>query len=196
VSERDRAAVDVHELVGEPQLVPEAQNHRRERLVDLPEIDVLRGHPCPRECTTCRCSRGREHDAWFAADRRPAADSSPGREAETLARLRAPQQHRCGAVHDPGAVARVVYVVDRLELRVLVERDGIESVVAPHLHEGGPKLGEGVQGRALARVFVAIQDGDPVAVDHRHDRPVEAAFAPGLRCPLLRGHRDGVAVGA
>src|SRR5205085_8897256 len=42
VAERDRAAVDVDAVLLDAQLADRLQGHRRERLVDLPQVDVAR----------------------------------------------------------------------------------------------------------------------------------------------------------
>ena len=51
VAERDRAAVHVHDLVRQLELAHRRHRHRGERLVDLPEVDLLRRSSRPSSAT-------------------------------------------------------------------------------------------------------------------------------------------------
>jgi voltage-gated sodium channel len=54
VAERDAAAAEVHLVLGDAQRLDVAEDLRRERLVDLEQVDVLDG-PCPPSRALCGC---------------------------------------------------------------------------------------------------------------------------------------------
>ena len=74
VSDGDRAAVDVQPVVRYPELVAAVEDLDRERLVELPEIDVLDLEPRPREELWHRVNRADAHLVGLAARDREAAE--------------------------------------------------------------------------------------------------------------------------
>ena len=115
-------------------------------------------------------------------------------EAGLLAGLLAADQHRGGAIDDAGGIARRVDVVDRLDLRIALDRHRVEARHLAHLHEGRIELRQRLHRRGRAHVLVLGQDGEAVDVLDRHHRILEAALVPGLAGALLALHRIGVDV--
>ncbi len=100
VPERDRAALQVHLLVRQPELLDRVDRLARERLVDLEEVDVARGQPREREHARDRVRGPHAHDAWRHAHRRGRHVLAQHRQPEPP-RVRAPrEQHRGRAVRD------------------------------------------------------------------------------------------------
>ena len=92
---------------------------RRERLVDLEQVDVVDRHPVALEELPRRRDRAGEHDHRVDADRRLVDDPRARREPELLGLLARHQQHRGRAVGDLRRVARgdlAVLLERRLEL--------------------------------------------------------------------------------
>src|SRR5512139_770711 len=69
VAEGDRATVHVDLVEREVHVAREAQHHRGERLVDLPQVDVAGLHAGTLQRLARRAGRPGEHDGGFAADR-------------------------------------------------------------------------------------------------------------------------------
>ena len=79
VTERDRAAVHVHDVVGDAEVVHRREADRGERLVELEEVDVAR--PLRRACSSARLIAPRRlGGAATCRDRRPCR-SRPARRA-------------------------------------------------------------------------------------------------------------------
>ncbi len=76
MTERDGAAVHVELVVGDAQLAGAIDGLRRERLVDLEQIDVLDAKPGLREQLADRGHRADAHDVRIHARHRVAAQAS------------------------------------------------------------------------------------------------------------------------
>ena len=87
-------------------------------------------------------------------------------------------------------------VVDRLDLRIALDRDRIKARHFAHLHERGIELRQGLHGRGRPHVLVLVEQRQPVDVLYRDHRVLETAVLPGFRRTLLTLDRIGVDVGA
>ena len=106
VTEAGAAAVDVHDLLRDPELARRGDRHRAERLVDLPEVDV--GDRQAGAVERLRDGeRGREPGARrLEPDRRPRDDAGHRREAVRRGVLARRDHDRGRGVVEPGGVAR------------------------------------------------------------------------------------------
>ena len=78
VAEARTAAVDVHDLLVDPELARRGDGHRAERLVDLPELDVADRHPDAVERLRDRERRRESRARRLDADRRPRHHTASG----------------------------------------------------------------------------------------------------------------------
>lgn len=82
----------------------------------------------------------------------------------------------------PEEFAGVMNMLDPLQMRIFHQRDLVET--GHHLAhglEGRVQLGQRGHIGAGAHIFVMGQNGQPVAIDHRHDRARKAIVGPGPR---------------
>jgi hypothetical protein len=196
VTEGDRAAVDVDLVQGQSHVPDEAQDDRRERLVDLDQVDVVDGQPGLGERLAGGGGGSGEHDGGLGTGNGGGDDPRARGEPVAVADLLGADGDEGGAVHDAGGVARVVDVVDLLHPVVLLQRHGVEAAEFADVGEGGLELREGVGGGAGPQVLVVVEDGEAGAVLHRHDGPLEAALLPRRGRPLLGEGRVLVDVAA
>ncbi len=73
-------------------------------------------------------------------------------------------QHGGRAVDDAARVARGVDVLDRLDLRILLDRNRVESRLLTELRERGLQLREVGERRAGTQILVACERDLPAAV--------------------------------
>ena len=163
MTERDRAAVHVHPFLVEAQLPDDGEALRRERLVELDEVDVSGGDARPLEQLADGRNRADAHDPRVDA-RRGGADERAERVGAQLARrLLARDHERRGAVVDAARIA------------------GRDRAV---LAERGLQAGERLGGRLRARVLVDddVPDRDELVVEPaRVVAPRPSAAASGAR---------------
>ena len=203
VTEGHRAAVDVERGRVEVELTDRLEHDGRERLVDLPDVDVVPGHAGLLQRPLGGRAGGGEHDHRLGPDGRRHADAGPRRQAVRPRVVGRRHEDRRRAIDDAGAVAGVVDVVDVVDLRVraqahLVERLATELVPrrGAHLLEARGELGELLQGRAGPRELLVVEGDRAVLVAHRDHALVEAALGDGDGGALLRHDGELVAVGA
>src|SRR3954470_7220790 len=98
VADRDRAARDIQLVVGDAELVATVDRLARERLVELPEVDLVHLDPGLLEQLGDREHRTDAHLLGAAAGDRHAAIGAQRREPAALGFLRLHQDHRGGAV--------------------------------------------------------------------------------------------------
>ena len=179
VAERDRAAVDVDPVLVDPEHPDRVQRDRGERLVDLPQVDVLGASGRP--------SRAPSWRPWPASApgrrsrRRPAAWATivaSARLAVALGPLVAGEHQRAGAVVDAGRVAGGVRAVLRRR-----SAGSLASVSSEVSRRG--RLVDLDHGVAL-----------PGPDRDRHDLLGQAALVGGLDRELVRAQRPAVHVGA
>ena len=85
-----------------------------------------------------------------------------------------------------------MHVIDRLDLRIALHGDGVETRHLAHLHERRLQRGERLHGGVGPHVLVLGKDREPVDILHRHDRFLEASFVPCLGGALLAF--DGIGI--
>ena len=117
-----------------------------------------------------------------------------GFEVGAAAGLGIADQHRGGAVDDAGGISGVMHVVDRLDVRMRLHRDGVEARELAHLDERRLELRQRLHGGRRPHVLVLGEQRDAVAVLHRDDGFRKAPFVPGDAGALLALHRIGVDV--
>ena len=132
--QRDRAAVHVHLVAVEAELLLDRQVLSRKRLVDLDQVDGLERQAGTRERFP-RCRGGTHpHQHRLDAGRRPFHQAAHRPEAMTIDGVARRQDERGAAVDDAAGVARgdgSVLLECRRELREHVERGiGAHVVVA------------------------------------------------------------------
>uniref|UniRef100_A0A0N4Z3R5 PE-PGRS family protein n=1 Tax=Parastrongyloides trichosuri TaxID=131310 RepID=A0A0N4Z3R5_PARTI len=194
VAHGDGAAVHVHPVVRHVQLLHEIHDHRGEGLVQLEQVDVADAHARAGQGLLRHGDRAGQHDGRLRTDRGRTDDAGAGLQPHLLAHLPGADQDAGGAVDDAGGVARVVHVVDRLDLRIALTHHRVEARRAQTRERG-------LQGaQRLDRGFRADEF---VVVEHRHarvldrdDRGLEAAGGPGGGGALLALGGEGVDVGA
>ena len=189
VAERDRAAVDVDPVrVGLVHAQP-GQHHRRERLVDLEQVDVADRHAAAVEHPLRWPRPGRPGGS--TARRRPGLGDDPGPrpQAERPRPVRVHQQHGGGAVGDLRRRARGVQaaVEHRLQPGQRLQAGLAQALVA-------------VDGAGLAgRLPVASSTGALTGMISRSNRPsAQACWASCLRAQAERvdvGAGDAAALG-
>jgi hypothetical protein len=172
VPERHRAAVDVDALHVGPELALPGADDRRERLVDLDQVEVADPQACAVQQLARRRDRAGEHDHRVHADRHLVDDPRPRRQPEALGRGPAGQEDRGGAVG---------------ELRRGARRDPAV------LLEGRLELGERLEVRIGADALVGLDRA--VRRLDRHDLAVEAPLLGGGRRAAMRLHRELVHLG-
>ncbi len=95
----------------------------------------------------------------------------------------------------PDELPGVMDVVERFDLGIALDGDGIEARHFAHLHEGrlaAPRASaSSVDGRMCSSL---VENGQAVDVLDRHHRVLEAALLPGLGGALLAFDRVGVDV--
>src|SRR5580765_3937942 len=137
VAEGDRTAVDVHAVLRDAELAEDAEGLCGERLVQLPEVDLL----APEAGALERLLRGRprshSHDRRIDARGRVGADLRERREAEILRLLLRHDDDRRRAVVDARRVAGGHAAAVLLERRT--------------------ERGEALRGRVAARVLVGLE---------------------------------------
>ena len=134
MTEGDRAPVDVDlRHVGVVLLLPR-QHDRRERLVDLDEVDLVDRHLRPLEHLGRGRDRAGEHHHRVDAGERERVEARPRLEAELVRLLLAHDQHGRRAVGDLRRVRRrdhAVCLERRLQRRELLDRRvGADALVA------------------------------------------------------------------
>ena len=144
VADRDRAAIDVQPVVRQAEPVAAVQHLARERLVQLPQVDVVHRQPMPLQQPRHRVDRAR-CPSRPARSRRP-----PGRGTRPSAAMPAPRRllvrhHHAGA----GAVAELARIAG-----------GDELVLAAHRLQ----LGQPLQ-RRLGPVALVLAQRDLLAPD-------------------------------
>ena len=138
MTERDRATVHV-QLVHRDAEVLRRRNHlRRERFVDLDEIDVVNRHLCALQCLTNRLDRTQAHDLGIQTGHARRNDARERGDAQLL-RLRVTHHHHgsCAVVQRTG--------VPRSDLAI-----GAESRL---------QVGEALDGRSVAGTIVLRHHG-------------------------------------
>ena len=158
----DGAAVDVDLGVVEVERLQVAQHDRRERLVDLEQVDVGERHAGALEHLLGHVDRAGEHHGGLRADIGERLDPGARLQAGAAAGLLVADQHGGGAVDDAGGVAGVVHVIDRLDLGMRLHGDRIEAADLAHLHEGGLELRQRLHGGGRPHVLVLGEDGEAV----------------------------------
>ena len=164
----------------------ELQHHRRERLVQLEQVDVVDRQARAVEHLAGGRGRAGEHDDRVGAAGGGGHDARPRRQALRRARLLAADEHQRGAVDDAGAVAAGVDVVDLLDPVVLLQRHVVEAAHLADAVERGLQLAQALERGVGAHVLVVVEDDQAVLVAHRHDRLGEVAARPRLGGLLLR----------
>mmetsp|Transcript_1560 Transcript_1560/g.6937 ORF Transcript_1560/g.6937 Transcript_1560/m.6937 type:complete len:260 (+) Transcript_1560:2560-3339(+) len=168
VPQRDGSAVDVHLLGVEPELRGAVRGLRRERLVELEEVNVV-----DRSQTRLRDRRGDGHRGAdthdFGVDSDRGEGYEPSHDGQTFGvGVRTPRED-----HAPGAVG---------DLR-RVSRGGGSALL-----ENGRQLGEGIQGGALADSVILLDEDAshlfrlgiaPLRADRDDLRVEPAAFLRG-----------------
>jgi hypothetical protein len=184
-AERDRAAVDVELLQGDPELARAGERLRGECLVDLDEVDVVDRQVGARERPPARLDRPDAHDRRVDADDAVRHDPRQRIDPERLnGRLRADDDAR-GPVVDPRRVAG---------------RDG--AALAKGGAQRGEPLDRGVGTRALVlgddhRLGAAPRDleRDDLALEHAGLARGDRALVGGERELVLVMARDAEALG-
>ena len=189
MANRDGAAVDVHLGVVDAEHVRTAQRHGRERLVELPQVNVFHTQAVALEKTRHRHRRPDTHLIGFTPADCEALEGAERREA-------APHRLTLFHEHARGGAIR--------QLRRIAcghGRIGIEDLSFSVLIHDGRQLGEPRERRvglvALvlddARLHLAHLAGHLVRDHHRHihrhDLGVEESSGLRRRCALLRGER-------
>src|SRR5712691_7949734 len=105
MAERDRTAVHVQLLLVEPELASDHEALRRERLVELHEIEVADTDTRAVEELAHRRDRRDSHHAWIHADDSAADERAERLHAERARLLLACNHERGGAVVDPARVS-------------------------------------------------------------------------------------------
>ena len=171
MAERDRAAVDVHLLGVEAELADHGEALRRERLVQLDEVDLVERDAAALEQLAHGRDRADAHHARVDAGDRAADERAERLDAE-LARLLLRRDHeRRRAVVDPGCVAgrdRAALAERGLERgELLGGRVGPRVLVARHVADRDELVGEAarlVGGRpALLRLRARTRPGPPAS---------------------------------
>ena len=134
MAERDGAAVRVDlRHVGTGGALP-AEHDRRERLVDLDQVDVVDREPVAFEQVLGGGDRAGEHEHRVAAHEARVDDAGPRLQPERVGLLRGHEQQRAGAVADlrrgAGGVERGIAVEHRLEVGERLERGVAQAFVA------------------------------------------------------------------
>ena len=156
----DGAAVHVDAVVGDVQLLHEAQHDRGKGLVELEEVDVAGLHPAALQRLAGRGPGAGQHDGGLGADGGEADDAGPGPEAQRLAHLPGADEHGGGAIDDPGRIAAGVHVVDALDFRIALQGHGVEAELLAHGGERGLELGERGGRGVRPHVLVVVQQRD------------------------------------
>ncbi len=123
----NRTAVDVDLAVVEIHGLHVAQHHRRERLVEFPEIDIALGHARLGEHLGRDAFGTRQHDQRLRADRRHRLHLRARLEAIFLTHLLAGDEHGGRSVDDARAVAGMMDVVHALDIGIAQQRQRIEA---------------------------------------------------------------------
>ena len=175
VAHGDRAAVDVDLLHVEAHVLDEAQHDRRERLVDLDQVEVVDREPGLGQRLLGGGRGAGEHDRRVGAGDGGGEDPGARLQAQLLAGLLVADRQQRGAVDDARRVAGRVDVVDLLDPVVLLQRDGVEAAHLAHRGEARLQPGERLDGRAGADELVVVEHDVLVDVEHRDHRVGELA---------------------
>src|SRR5699024_8781410 len=133
----DGAAVDVELLVRDVHVLLETQDDRGERLVELPEVDVVGGETGGGQRLLGGRGGAGQHDGGVGAGGGGGDDAGAGRHVHGPAGLFRSDDDERRAIDDAGRVATVVDVVDLLDPVVLLQCHGIEAThVADHGERG------------------------------------------------------------
>ena len=180
VPDRDRAAVDVHPLLVEAELAHDGEALRRERLVQLDEIELVDGHPGAVE----ELAHGRDgpdaHHRRVDAGGRRAGEHAERLDPERPRPLLARDHERRGTVVDPARVARG----DRPALpeRRLQRRELLDRRVRPRmlvvLELSGRRRARRRSGRPRAPPPSAAGSGRRTHPDPRATRPSARPRSP------------------
>ena len=125
VPDRDCAAVDVHPLLVEPELPHDGEALRRERFVQLDQIELIDGHPGAVEELAHRRDRSDPHHRRVDSGGRRAGEHARAARSPGTGTLLAGDHERRGTVVDPARVARrdrPAGAERRFERRKLLER--------------------------------------------------------------------------
>ncbi len=176
MAERDGAAVDVDLVLVDAEHPDRVQRHGCERLVDLPQVDLVRGQPGLLECLL-RGVRGRAREVGEVLGRRGLRDDlGEHLLAVGLGPLRRRDDDRAAAVVDARRVAGRVRAVPG----------------------GQPlELGERLERAAAARRLVDLDDRVALATldGHRDDLLGQPAGVRRLDRELVRAQRPAVQIG-
>src|SRR5438552_16475193 len=167
MAERDRTAVHVHLLRVEAELADHEEALRRERLVQLHEVDLLERDTGPVEQLPHGRDRADAHHARVDAGNRAADERAERLHAELAGLLLRGDHERCRPVLDPGGVAG---------------GDGAS------LTEGGLERGEFLGGGVWPRMLVARDVAD------RNELVRETARLVGCGPAALRLQRERVLI--
>ena len=192
MAKRDRAAIDVHLVVRDFEMLHVAQHDRGEGLVQLEQVDIVEGHLGPLEQLLGHVDGTGEHKRRVGADIGEGTDFRTRLKAERLAPLLRAHQHGGGTVHDTGRISRMVDMLDRFHIRMRLDGDGIETAHLTHHHEGRIERSQRLHVGAGPHVLVLVQNGKAVNVLDRRDGFGEAAVLPACLRALLAFHRIGV----
>src|ERR1700729_2305923 len=177
VAERDRAAVDVDLVLVEAEHPHRVERHRRERLIDLPQIDVVDLEAGLLERLLGGVRRGPGQIREVVGNLRMSDDRGQNSLAVGLGPIVARDDQRAGAI---------------------VDARRVPGRVGPVLHEDRRKLGERLESGIAPGRLVDLDDRVALlALDrHRDDLLGEAALVGRLDRELVRAERPAVEVDA
>lgn len=178
-------AVDVDPVVVDVQSVHETQHDRRERLVELIQVDVVGMHAGPLQGLLRRGLGAGQHDRRLAANGRERADPGSRLEAQVLAHGMAAHEDGCSTVHDAAGVPGRMHMLNLLDLRIALQGHRIEAALLS-VHDEGGFQGAQVPGRgAGTHMLVAVQQNPAQVVLDRQNGSGEITLVPGVRGPPL-----------
>src|SRR5271166_3297354 len=196
MAHRDGAAIDVDLFRVELEELLVEQDHGGKGFVELEQVNVRRRHTGALQYFARHFLGPGQHDARFRADRGEGANAGARLELHRGASLARPEKDRGRTVDDPRGVTAVMDVLDRLDLRVALHRDGVEPEIGAELSEGRLEPTQGLHRRAGAHMLVALEQGRADLVLDRYDRAGKAGFLPRPGCPALALDRVEVDIGA
>src|SRR5579862_9066095 len=174
MAHRDRAAVDVDDLVGQVHFLHEFHRHHGEGLVDFEQVDLLDPHLRLGERLPRRGHRTGQHDGRIGARQRDRHDARARREAHLPALFFRADEHRRGPVHDARGIAGGMHVLDALDLRIALDRHRVVAHLA-HFVEGSLERGQAFHRGLRPDELVIVEDHVADGILDRHYRALEAA---------------------